>query len=189
MWDAFLHLQPLFAGGSSSRSWRTSDDFFKPDHLCHASKPGIVTMSPAWFEQAHDVSMLLLIIYRSFIFYSRVLNIHSVLRQTWSRLPSIAIVLTGFAPMLNRPHCWAHYSGSFILHYSQWHVRQWWNLLPLMMRPTLSISGHQYSMDVRSWVTGRHQFIEITTPRRHGTIYCAQLAHITQQIWNSPMSD
>lgn len=56
IWDALVHLQPVFKGGSSTGPWRASHVFFKPNAECTGSKPGIVTMSPAWFEQAHDVS-------------------------------------------------------------------------------------------------------------------------------------
>jgi len=56
MWDALVHLQPLFKGGSSTGSWRASQLFFKLNAECAGTKPGIVTMSPAWFEQAQDVS-------------------------------------------------------------------------------------------------------------------------------------
>jgi len=58
MWDALVHLQPLFNGGSTTGSWRQSTQFFKPQSHCVASKAGIVTMSPAWFEQGHDVRTL-----------------------------------------------------------------------------------------------------------------------------------
>src|ERR1700748_2745321 len=56
IWNAIVHLQPLFKGGARSGSWRTHNEFFKSSSKC-LSKPGIVTMSPAWFELGHDVSV------------------------------------------------------------------------------------------------------------------------------------
>jgi hypothetical protein len=59
IWDALEHLQPILKGGTSPTSWRKCPAFFKPDSECLLAKPGVVTMSPAWFEQGHDVCNLM----------------------------------------------------------------------------------------------------------------------------------
>jgi hypothetical protein len=65
IWEALEHLQPALKISTSAGSWRTSNTFFKPDYECSLAKPGVVTMSPAWFEQAQDVSHALLLVHHN----------------------------------------------------------------------------------------------------------------------------
>ena len=55
IWNSASHIQPFFTGGKPTGTWRKSDMFFKPTGECRSSAPGLVDMSPGWFEQAHDV--------------------------------------------------------------------------------------------------------------------------------------
>lgn len=65
IWEALEHLQPVLKTSTSTSSWRKSSTFFKPNYECLLAKPGVVTMSPAWFEQAQDVSTMLLLVHYS----------------------------------------------------------------------------------------------------------------------------
>jgi hypothetical protein len=59
IWNASEELQPFFRGGKKDGSWRNLDIFYKPQEECMSSSPGQVLFSPGWFEQAHDVSIIL----------------------------------------------------------------------------------------------------------------------------------
>jgi hypothetical protein len=58
MWNATRHLAAMFVKSrpaNVSSSWRKSSEFYKPTDQCRARPPGCVDMSPAWFQQAHEV--------------------------------------------------------------------------------------------------------------------------------------
>lgn len=55
LWDAGRTLQPDLQIAKSSKNWRIGPQFFKDPSLCKR-RPGTVTLSPAWFQQGHDVS-------------------------------------------------------------------------------------------------------------------------------------
>jgi len=54
MWRALQELEPELKVDLKSTQWRAGPTYFRgaPDHML---RPGVVNMSPAWFEQAHDV--------------------------------------------------------------------------------------------------------------------------------------
>lgn len=57
LWAAGLTLEPHLQIVRNSKNWRIGPEFFKPADQCNR-RPGTVTMSPAWFQQGHDVSSL-----------------------------------------------------------------------------------------------------------------------------------
>jgi hypothetical protein len=50
--DASQRLAGVLTMGKEDSSWRTSPTYF--NHRAK-TKPGIITMSPAWFQQGHEV--------------------------------------------------------------------------------------------------------------------------------------
>jgi hypothetical protein len=54
MWDDLRYLEDILVIKPTSKNWRVSPKHYqaKPGGL----KPGTVSMAPAWFTQAHDVS-------------------------------------------------------------------------------------------------------------------------------------
>ena len=49
-------LKPLLTVPNQSGSWRVSDAYFKSQESCDKFSPGVVNMSPAWFQLGHEVS-------------------------------------------------------------------------------------------------------------------------------------
>ena len=54
LWNAIEELSPILKTESQSTNWRTAAGLYRPAAECRL-KPGTVSMSPAWFELAHDV--------------------------------------------------------------------------------------------------------------------------------------
>jgi hypothetical protein len=54
MWRSIKELEPELKVDRSSTNWRAGPRYYRssPDNLL---KPGVANMSPAWFEQGHDV--------------------------------------------------------------------------------------------------------------------------------------
>ena len=46
-------LEPVLKNPKSSNSWRTSSEYYRP--VKNGLKPGSMNISPAWFEQGHEV--------------------------------------------------------------------------------------------------------------------------------------
>lgn len=57
VWKALLRVQPAFQGtiGGPKAPWRIHPKNFKDPGECEPL-PGNINLSPAWFQQAHDVS-------------------------------------------------------------------------------------------------------------------------------------
>jgi hypothetical protein len=55
IWDATFHLQPSLKGGKDHGNWRTLDSFFHPGGGDSILLPGVINLSPRWFELRHDV--------------------------------------------------------------------------------------------------------------------------------------
>lgn len=55
IWDATFHLQPSLKGGKNHGNWRSLDNFFRPRGGDSTLPPGVVNLSPGWFELGHDV--------------------------------------------------------------------------------------------------------------------------------------
>jgi hypothetical protein len=48
---------------NQSNSWRTSPEYYRP--VINGLRPGSLNISPAWFEQGHEVRVFSLFYYRS----------------------------------------------------------------------------------------------------------------------------
>lgn len=46
-------LEPVLKNPNTSKSWRTSSEYYRP--VANGLKPGTMNISPAWFEQGHEV--------------------------------------------------------------------------------------------------------------------------------------
>jgi hypothetical protein len=51
---------------NSSKSWRTSSEYYRP--VLHGLKPGSMNISPAWFEQGHEVPNYFYVLFYLFLF-------------------------------------------------------------------------------------------------------------------------
>lgn len=49
-------LEPALKMNQNSSSWRTSSEYYRP--VINGLKPGSMNISPAWFEQGHEVLLL-----------------------------------------------------------------------------------------------------------------------------------
>lgn len=57
IWESLKILEPSLKIQPSSKNWRISPLHYKK-RTADMLKPGTVSMSPAWFEQGHDVSLI-----------------------------------------------------------------------------------------------------------------------------------
>jgi hypothetical protein len=58
MWTAAHPLNNMLLSSITSNedsNWRINSKFFAPMHDCRHIAPGAINLSPAWFDQGHDV--------------------------------------------------------------------------------------------------------------------------------------
>jgi hypothetical protein len=59
--ESLKHMNILLSRSMSSsakKNWRTDPALFRAKHECSSIMPGTVELSPAWFQQGHDVSII-----------------------------------------------------------------------------------------------------------------------------------
>lgn len=57
MWDELKKLEPELKINTTSKNWRIGAKYYRSSP-CQSIKAGTTSVSPAWFEQGHDVSNL-----------------------------------------------------------------------------------------------------------------------------------
>jgi len=60
IWKSLKIIEPVLRMDNHTRNWRQSSKHFRNPNLCQL-KPGTVSMSPAWFQQGHEVHFFPLI--------------------------------------------------------------------------------------------------------------------------------
>ena len=62
IWKSLKILEPVLKMDSDTKNWRQNSKNYRNPNLCQL-KPGTVSMSPAWFQQGHEVRFPSLINY------------------------------------------------------------------------------------------------------------------------------